>query len=59
MHPSYEISVKHNGRWISLDEFNRVKRQNIDRGIRAIVYLAMILAVVWIVIPGIWNIIRG
>jgi len=61
-HPSYELTVKYKGKWITLDEFQEIKRgaiAKVDRAIRAIVYLAMIAAVVWIVIPGIWNIIRG
>jgi len=59
---TYEPMVKFNGKWITLDEFQLTKRRaktTICRGIKAIVYLAMITAVVVLVIPGIWNIIRG
>jgi hypothetical protein len=61
-HPAYEQTVMHNGKWITLDEFQEKERGSIakvDRAIKAIVYLAMAAAVVWIVVPGIWNIIKG
>ena len=60
MQPTYEISVKHRGRWISLEEFRDIKRRasaTVDQAIKIFVYLAMLAAIAWIVIPGIWNII--
>jgi len=62
MKTDIEPMVMHGGRWITLDEFQLTKRKaktTICRGIRAIVYLSMAAAVGWIVIPGVWNIIRG
>jgi hypothetical protein len=61
-HPAYEQTVMHNGKWITLDEFQEIKRGIKARwevALKAFVYLVMAAAVVWIVIPGVWNIIKG
>ena len=61
-HPAYEQTVMYKGEMITLDEFQEIKRGTKARwevALRVFVYLVIATAFARIVIPGVWNIIRG